>query len=175
MSEPQTVPERPFLITNRYYALCYHRYKNPWVRLKEILEDIFGPKKAQSSPNMPDTISEKGIKSGLFYKDAYIYDANFQKFKVHGFSLDGTFRGLWNLWGLVGEKQYYYKFITGYPVQMTFDELKKEVLDHMCETGLYQGGGGGPEIYRQKRENLKTIEEFYRNGTSKGLNRTLPF
>lgn len=158
MTETPMQPRLPFLVMNQYYACS------------------FGDKKSWSG-----CVSGKAFDNGTFFKDAFIYDADCRKFPVIGAEKLGWcvhsdfLFGLENVWRTPDRRMYKFRFLVGGPIQMTFEEVKKEVLDHMIQTGLYKGGDGGPGTYREKRENLKNVEEFYRKGTSKGLSRTLPF
>ena len=154
-------PKRPYVVTNEYYILLNISYKNCKTRLVEILNEIIDSKKVMSSPNMPNIISEKGLKSKKGYKNCIIYDAECNKYNVEYITLNGRERDIFNLFGLIGERRYYFEFIVGEPVKMNFDDLKNEILDHIVDRRFYHGTGAGAKLYREMREDISTPEELY--------------
>jgi hypothetical protein len=137
-------PRLPFLVMNRHYVYLFDGGKE-W----------------------SECIRGTAFDKGKFKKDAVIIDSDCRKFLVTGahklgwctHNLNGF--GLANIWKTPERRMYKFCFLVGEPVQMTFNEVKREVLDLMIERRFYRGTGGGPDLYRNKREDIATIEEFF--------------
>ncbi len=172
MSSYTDEPKRPYVVSNEHYILLNSPHKNWKTRLKEIMDEIIDSKKTMSSPNISDKISKKGLNSKKGYKNCFIYDSECNKYQVNDIVLKGRERDIFNLFGLVGEPWYYFDFVVGEPVHMNFDDLKKEILDHIVDRRFYHGTGAGAKIYREMREDLSTPEELYESISFGG---TYPF
>jgi hypothetical protein len=148
-------PQSPFLVMNPHYVYTFDGGKE-W----------------------SECIRGSAFNKATFKKDAVIIDANCRKFQVTGaeklgwctHNLNGF--GLANIWKRPDRRMYKFRFLVGEPIQMTFEGVKNEILDHMIERGFYRGAGGGPDLYRDKRKDLPTIEEFFRKISAGG---TCPF
>jgi hypothetical protein len=145
-------PRLPFMVINHHYA-CRFTGGKIW----------------------SECIHEHAFNKGTFSKDAFIIDADCRKFPVIGAEKLGwcTHRhhvfGLMNLFSKPERRMYKFRFLVGEPIQMTFGDVKQQVLDHMVARGFYRGSGGGSELYRNKRKDLPTIEEFFNKVVSGGI------
>jgi hypothetical protein len=153
-------PARPFLAMNDYYLLSYDCHKNFMTRIQEIFEDIVQNKRVMSSPNMPDLIYEKAVKKKKFYKNLVIYDVHRRRFSVTDYELTSVYRDPWNLWGLIGERQYYYRFVTAAPTQLTFEQARDEIVEHIWSHRWVGQTGGTKDHFRTLQATKKNMEEL---------------
>jgi hypothetical protein len=138
-------PHLPFLVMNHTYV-CHFTGGRVW----------------------DESVSGNAFEIGTFKENAVIMDAYCRKFSVIGAEKLGwcchlhTLFGLTNLLRKIGKRKYKFRFLVDEPIQLTFEQMKMEVLTHIIERKLYRGTGAGPELYRKMREKITQTDEFYR-------------
>jgi hypothetical protein len=154
---------RPYLVFNHHYAMIHPVWKSWRTRVIEIYRESVGIDRWASSPNIPETVSEEGLKSSKFYKNAIIIDRQCRRYNVIGYELLGQFRNFWNLWGLVGSRRYYYRLLVDEPTQVTFDAARFEIVEHCVNRRWSNQTGATPKQFREHHIKKVIIDDVMKD------------
>jgi hypothetical protein len=163
MTLPFERPQRPYCAIAPKYILVFEKYKNCRMRAKEILEAMLDPKKIMPSPNLRYKIFEDKLKKKDLFSNTNIIDINCRKFPVTGISIKGYERDIFNLFGLIGKRRYYFEYDVGEPVQLTFEEAREEIIEHICSHRWVGQTGGSHAHFRKLHGSKKNMAELMEN------------
>ena len=126
------------------------------------------------TPNLPEIVSEKGIETGNFYRDAVIIDKDCNRYKVIGFEILGLHRDIWNMYGLSKRKIYYYRLLIDKDniEKLTFSKARSQIVEHCISRRWSNQTGAKPAEFRAHHEKKLTIEDVM---TDIGLLGKFPF
>ena len=120
------VPEFPIIVTNpRFVEGCFNRI----------------------STKIHYWMSQECFDNGIFTKDTYVFDNRARKFKItklHFVRRTYDFTGLWNRRDYI-KVSYDYEFLK----QLTFEEVRSVVLEHICKKRWYGQTGGNQAQFRE--------------------------
>jgi hypothetical protein len=151
----QIQPLRPYLAMNRYY-IC--RFDLPWI--ENLIGAIKGNNKYDRYADGRDLIYEDSLTNGRATSDATIIDINCMKFPVIGLVKKGIERDIFNLFGLIGKRRYYFTFLVGEPEQLSFEQARNEIVDHICSHRWVGQTGGTPAHFRKLQASKKNMAEL---------------
>ena len=156
-------PERPYFAISPKYIVIFPAHKNWKVRIKEEIEHTLGKSKIMPSPNLRYKIFEDKLKKKDLVSNTNIIDINCQKFPVTGISTKGYERDIFNLFGLIGKRRYYFEYDVGEPVQLTFEEAREEIIEHICSHRWVGQTGGSHVHFRKLHGSKKNMAELMEN------------
>jgi hypothetical protein len=140
---------------NHYY-IC--RFGLPWI--KNLIGAIKRNNKYNRYAGNRDLIFEDSLKMGRAALDASIIDINCMKFPITGLVTKGIERDIFNLFGLIGKRRYYFEFVTGEPKQLTFEQARSEIVEHICSHRWVGQTGGTPAHFRKLQASKENMAEL---------------
>ena len=123
---------KPFLIMNHYYVATLND-----VRVKS------------------EAISGLAFENGRFKRDAVIIDADCRKFLVIGAIKTGWSKAwggtdlFFNLFYPPAKRRYQFEFLVGEPEQLTFEQAREEIVEHICNRRWASHAGGSPANFHK--------------------------
>jgi hypothetical protein len=132
MSRPSDEPTRPFLVMNHHYMTVFNNRKD-WT----------------------ESIRGFAFDNGRFKENTIIIDSDCRKFHVTGAIKQGWSFGfggldaLTNLFRPPAQRFYRFEFIVGDAEQLTFEQARNEIVEHVCNRRWASKAGGSPENFRR--------------------------
>jgi hypothetical protein len=103
---------------------------------------------------------------GRFKKDAMVYDVDCRKFPVTGAVKQGWSMGFKGLHALLNvfypppKRFYNFEFLVGEPEQLTFEQAREEIIEHICRRRWANQMGKTPDILRKDYAAKATMAEL---------------
>jgi hypothetical protein len=92
-------------------------------------------------------MSEVCFKKGVFANDTYVFDNCSRKFNIEKVKMVRRTYDVLGLW--YRRDQVKVAFEYGPPVQMTFEDIRSEVLEHICQKRWYGQTGADQPLFRK--------------------------
>lgn len=150
-------PAIPFLAMNRYY-ICEFRKPNTFIEY--VIGSINGKNRNNEHIELRRSISDEALAKGRASHEACIIDINCLKFPVMGITITGCHRSIFNLYGLVGKREYDFEYNVGEPVQLAFEQAREEIVEHICSHRWAGQTGASPAYFRKMHGSKKTMAEL---------------